>query len=101
MNVPSTQNNLSVIAVSIDKAKVAAVEKEELEKSTAVAAAEIKANQSEGITKDVILANIDAATINPELINNLKLFRFHTEKDYLKTQREIGKKIDIFNTHES
>jgi len=99
MKVSPINNNLEMLAVKT--AKKASEEKkveEAVENLKAVQNAEEKASKIDGTEKDVVLANIDAASVNPELINNLKLFRFHSEKDYHKTGNSVGKKIDIYDT---
>ncbi len=102
MNITNVQNNLNILAVHLNKVKVESDKNEiktiEEEQLLAVENAEKAAHKAEGVNKDVIIANIDAASINPELINNIKLFRFHTESDYLKTAKETGKNINVYST---
>ena len=67
----------------------------------ALSLAKERALKAEGVEKDVMVANIEAASVNPELVNNLKFRIFHSEKDYDTTGRDVGKKIDIYDTNKS
>ncbi len=103
MKVAQINNTLNLISVKnpkkVSDEEVKKISEKELEEAKAVSSAQEKAMKAEGIEKDVMIANIEAASINPQLINTLKFHTFHSEKDYEKTSKIVGKKINIYDTH--
>jgi len=98
MKIDGLNNNVEQLVVKYNKTVKSKEIDEKLSNSPVIQEANTHADLADDVSRNVILANIDAASSNPELLNNLKFFNFHTEKDYDKTSRQVGKNINIYDT---
>ncbi len=92
-----SQNSIDLISVKKEVLKSKKTSENQESEIAVKTAIEDKKNFS-GELLDIVEANIEAASANPELVNNIKFFNFHSFKDYQKTQKELGQKIDVFDT---
>lgn len=101
MNVSSVQINLDKMSITDKTAKEIRKHRPEIRQKNRDAdflkKATLEAEKLSGEQRKVIEANIDSASVNPEVLSSVKFHGFHTAEDYEKSGKRVGEKISIYD----